>query len=474
MKSVHCAAVDLGATSGRVIVGSWNGRRLALTEVRRFANQFRSLAGNDYWDLPYLWQEVRAGLTSALGRFPGLASVGVDGWGVDHVLLDARGRLVFPPCAYRDGRTAPFAARLGRRGINEIYALTGIPNLAFNTSLQLQETLASCPNIPEVAARCLFVPDYFNFLLSGRMANELSISSTSQLLSVGGRSWCTEALAHFGIPERWFSKPLASPRRLGPVTGIAGMRGVLSVLVPGHDTACAYAAMPAAADGSDFYLSSGTWSLLGFESDVPVLGKDALAANVTNERLGDGRYSPMKVCIGLWLLEQILPEMRSRPRTAPEWRDLIRDASLVPPSRALLDVADSSLFNPPSMRGAIDAMLGRLGARPPRSLAAYVRLICDSLGKGHADALRGFERLTGRSFRRILMVGGGSKNRLLCQATADAAGVPVASFSLEGAVVGNVASQLVALGAVDDLSAFRRLHSEGLSPRVFRPRGRAT
>ena len=455
-------------------MGSWDGRRLALTEVRRFANQFRSLAGNDYWDLPYLWQEVRTGLTGALGRFPGLASVGVDSWGVDHVLVDGRGRLVFPPSAYRDSRTAPYSARLARGGINEIYALTGIPNLAFNTSLQLQETLSTCPNVRKLAERCLFVPDYFNFLLSGRMVNELSISSTSQLLDVSGRSWCGEAMAHFGIPGRWFTKPLASTRRLGPVTGVPGLKGVLSILVPGHDTACAYAAMPAAADGSDFYLSSGTWSLLGFESDVPVLGGDALAANVTNERLGDGRYSPMKVCIGLWLLEQILPEMKSRPRTASAWRGLIRDASRVPPTRILLDVADPSLFNPPSMRSAIDAMQRTRGARPPRNLAGYVRLICDSLGNGHAEALREFERLTGRSFKRILMVGGGSRNRLLCGATADAAGVPVASYSLEGAVVGNVASQLVALGAVRDLATFRRLHAETLSPRVFQPRNRSS
>ena len=186
MKTVHCAAVDLGATSGRVIVGRWDRRGLRLTEVHRFPNQFRSLAGHEYWDIPGIWGQVRAGLVKAKGLFPRLASVGVDAWAVDHVLTDARGRPVFPFHAYRDTRTAAGSARLGARGIDRIYALTGIPNYPYNTSLQLEETLASSPGVAAVAARCLFIPDYFNFLISGRMINELSVASHSQLIASTG------------------------------------------------------------------------------------------------------------------------------------------------------------------------------------------------------------------------------------------------------------------------------------------------
>jgi len=470
MKPVHCAAVDLGATSGRIIVGTWTGRGLALTEVHRFPNQFRSLGGHEYWDLPYLWGEVRAGLLKARRRFRGLASVGVDSWAVDHVLVGRSGRPVFPVHAYRDGRTAGASERLGRRGIGRVYSLTGIPNYPYNTSLQLQETLRAFPRVADVAARCLFISDYFNFLLSGRMVNEISIASHSQLLDVRRAQWSRDALDFFGIPSGLFGRPALSPRRLGPVAGIPELRGVVSLLVPGHDTACAFAAMPAEADGSDLYLSSGTWSLLGFESDKPVLGVRALATRVSNERMGDGRYRPLKSCLGLWLLERTLPSFGSGRRTAREWRQLVAAAGRVPAPEALVDVTDPALFNPASMRGAIDAQLRKRGARAPRDLTGYVRLICDSLGRGHADAVRAFESLAGRAFRRILIVGGGSQNRLLCQATADSAGLPVESFSLEGSAVGNLAAQLVALGEVAGVEEFRSVLSRQLTGVCFTPR----
>ncbi len=470
MKTVHCAAVDLGATSGRVIVGGWGRRGLALTEVHRFPNQFRSLAGREYWDLPYLWSEVRAGLAKAKRRFPRLASVGVDGWAVDHVLVDARGRPAFPVHAYRDTRTLAASERLGLRGIDKVYALTGIPNYPYNTSLQLQETLAAFPGMRGVAERCLFVPDYFNFLLCGRMVNELSIASHSQLLDVNGADWSPAALRHFGIPSGWLGKPALSPRRLGGVTGIAELKGVVSVLVPGHDTACAFAAMPAAPDGSDLFLSSGTWSLLGIESDVPLLGRDALMERISNERSGDGRYRPLKSCLGLWLLEKVLAGFSTRPGSASAWKALIAAAARARPPEDLLDLTDAALFNPPSMRAAIDAQLRRRGAVLPRDLAGYARLICASLGRGHADAVHALERLSGRQFRRIVIVGGGSQNRLLCRATADAAGLPVASYALEGAAVGNIASQLIALGAVRDIAAFRAAYSPQLRKEEYLPR----
>jgi rhamnulokinase len=470
MKPVLCAAVDLGATSGRVIVGRWAGRGLALTEVHRFPNEFRSLGPHEYWDLPYLWAEVRSGLAKARRRFPRLASVGVDSWAVDHVLVDRRGRPVYPVHAYRDGRTAAASGALGRRGIDRVYALTGIPNYPYNTSLQLQETLRAHPGMGRVADRCLFISDYFNFLLSGRMMNELSIASHSQLIDVRGHGWSRAALDFFGLPPHLFAPPALSPRRLGPVTGVPELKGVLALLVPGHDTACAFAAMPAAADGSDLYLSSGTWSLLGFESERPLLGPGALALKISNERMGDGGYRPLKSCLGLWLLERTLLAFSSRPTKPGAWRLLLAAARAAPAPAGLLDVTDAALFNPPSMREAIDRQLKRRGLRGPRDIAGYVRLICDSLGRGHADAARAFERLAGRAFKRILMVGGGSQNRLLCQATADAAGLPVASYSLEGSTVGNLAAQLVALGEVPGMDAFRRIHARHLEGAAFSPR----
>jgi rhamnulokinase len=470
MKPVQCAAVDLGATSGRVIVGEWGQRGLVLTEVHRFPNQFRSLAGHEYWDIPGIWSEVRAGLVKARERFPKLASVGVDAWAVDHVLVDRKGRPVHPVYAYRDTRTSGASKRLARRGIERVYGLTGIPNYPYNTSLQLQETFSSFPRLADVASRCLFIPDYFNFLISGRMVNELSIASHSQLIDVRASDWSGAALRYFGIPRRLFGAAALSPRRLGTAVGLPELKGLVSVLVPGHDTACAFAAMPAVADGSDLFLSSGTWSLLGVESDVPFLGSGALEARVSNERSGDGRYRPLISCLGLWLLERILPSFSSRPATASDWKLLIAAASRSQAPGCLLDLSDPTLFNPRDMRAAIDAQLGRRRAKPPGKLAGYVRLICASLGGGHAAAVRSLERLAGRRSRRILMVGGGSQNRLLCQATADACGLPVASYSLEGAAVGNIAAQLVALGEVSDTAAFRAVFARQLARVAYNPR----
>ena len=477
---VFTAAVDLGATSGRVILGAWANHRLTLNEVHRFPNTFRTLGAHDYWDLGTLWHEAQTGLRQAVAALPRgakLASVGVDTWGVDYALVNDAGRLVFPVHAYRDARTQPGLQRLGntRAVLERIYAATGIPNVFYNASLQLEEVVAHCPALEDLATRCLFLPDYFNFLLSGRMENELTIASTSQLIDVHSTDWSRPALDHFRVPPQWFSKPVLAGTKLGWVKNFPELAATQVIAVPGHDTACAYDAMPASPDGTDLYISSGTWSLVGFESDTPVLGHDALTARISNERIGDGRYRPLTNVIGLWLLEGTLKDFASRPKSDKEWTALIgaaeklnRGSELARDS--LLDVSDPTFANPPSMKAAIDAQLKRRKIPAPKNLADYTRLICDSLGRGHADAMRSFEKMTGRKFRRILIVGGGSKNRLLCQATADAAGVPVVSFSLEGTAVGNIASQLIALRAVKNLATFRQHLSANLKQTVCAPK----
>jgi rhamnulokinase len=470
-KAVHCAAVDLGATSGRVIVGTWTGQALTLTEVHRFPNQFHSIGGHDYWDVPGIWAQIVHGLRAAKERFPNLASVGVDAWGVDYVLVNDSGRIVFPTHAYRDSRTQPGLQRLAntRAALERVYAATGIPNVFYNSSLQLEETVAHCPAVTDIATRCLFLPDYFNFLLSGRMENELSIASTSQLIDVHGAGWSRATLDHFRIPATWFTPPICANTVLGPIRNFPELKGAKVIAVPGHDTACAYDAMPADPEGGDLYISSGTWSLVGFESEKPVLGPEALAARISNERIGDGRYRPLTNVIGLWLLEQTLKDFAARPHNDAAWQKLISAASKLGRPSTLLDVTDPAFVNPTSMRAAIDAQLKKRKLPAPKTLAAYTRLICDSLGQGHADALRAFERLAGRTFRRILIVGGGSRNRLLCQATANASGLPVHAYTLEGTAVGNIASQLIGLRVIRNLPAFRAVISRQLKATVYRP-----
>ncbi|OHE81589.1 MAG: hypothetical protein A3G75_05435 [Verrucomicrobia bacterium RIFCSPLOWO2_12_FULL_64_8] len=327
----------------------------------------------------------------------------------------------------------------------------------------------SCPAVTDLATRCLFLPDYFNHLLSGRMENEFTIASTSQLIDVHSTGWSRATLDHFHLPAQWFTPPVLSGTKLGRVTRLPALKGAQVIAVPGHDTAAAYDAMPADPAGGDLYLSSGTWSLVGFESGTPVLGPEALAARISNERTGDGRYRPLTNVIGLWLLEGTLKDFAGRPRTDAAWAALIRAAEKLPAPPVLFDVTDPAFANPPSMRSALDAQLKRRQAAPPRNLAGYTRLICASLGRGHADAMRAFERLAGRKFKRILMVGGGSRNRLLCQSTADAAGLPVVSLSLEGTAVGNIARQLIAFGAVQNLATFRAHLTQNIRQTLYRP-----
>jgi rhamnulokinase len=472
---VYLAAVDLGATSGRVILGIWKNQKLNLKEVHRFQNAFQSIGAHDYWNIAGLWEQIQTGLRAAQAALPkgaALASVGVDTWGVDHVLVNDAGRIVYPVHAYRDSRTQAGLKRLGntRAALERVYAATGIPNVFYNASLQLEETVASCPAVADLATRCLFLPDYFNFLLCGRMANELTIASTTQLLDVHSTDWSRAALDHFRVPAQWFTKPVLAGARLGRVKNFPGLEKTQVIAVPGHDTACAYDAMPASPDGTDLFLSSGTWSLVGFESDTPVLGADALAARISNERIGDGRYRPLTNVIGLWLLEGTLKDFASRPKNDAEWAKLINAAEKLPAPAALLDVTDPAFANPKSMKAAIDAHLKKRRLPAPKNLAAYTRLICASLGRGHADAKTAFEKMSGRAFKRILIVGGGSKNRLLCQATADASRIPVLSFALEGTAVGNIARQLISLGAVKNLASFRALLGKGLKQTTYAPR----
>ncbi|MEO6001966.1 MAG: FGGY-family carbohydrate kinase, partial [Opitutus sp.] len=373
--------------------------------------------------------------------------------------------------AYRDARTQPGLKRLAntRAALERIYAATGIANVFYNSSLQLAETVASCPAIEDLATRCLFLPDFFNFLLSGRMENEFTMASTTQLIDVHSTDWSRPTLDYFRIPAQWFTQPVLAGTKLGRVKNLPALKLAQVIVVPGHDTAAAYDAMPADPAGGDLFISAGTWSLVGFERDQPVLGHEALTARISNERIGDGRYRPLTNVIGLWLLEQTLKEFAARPRTDAEWAKLIKAAEKLPAPAMLLDVADPAFGNPASMRAAIDAQLKKKRVAPPKNLAGYTRLICASLGRGHAEAMRTFERLSGRPFKRILIVGGGSKNRLLCQATADAAQLPVVSFALEGTAVGNIASQLIALGAVKNLRTFREHLSRNLKQTVYQP-----
>lgn len=464
------AAVDLGATSGRVIVGNFSAEGLSLTEVYRFPNAFRQLGKHAYWDLGGLFDHIKAGLLEAKKAFPNLASCGIDTWGVDYVMLDDAGRLVFPAHAYRDQRTEPLLAKLVAAGDDaQLYEWTGIPGINYNTGLQLHESLQTYPQLRDLCDCVLHLPDYFNFLLTGKRLNEVSICSTGQLLPVSGEGFSHRALKYFGILEYWFSGPTKAGRRLGPVQEVEELETLEVVLVPGHDTSCAFEAIPRI--GSDLFVSAGTWLLAGGLTRQPATGAAAFKYGVSNERAGDGAPRPNKILIGLWLLEQLLPAFAERPESAADWDALIAAASEHPASETLLDSEDRvAFFNPPNMKAAIDGQLAALGVSPPEDLAGYTRLICDSLGQSVGTAVGKMGELTGETFDNLVFVGGGSRNGLLCQRAADLSGLPVTSYALEGTAVGNIGYQLLALGEVESLDDFREVVRKGAAAQTFQPR----
>lgn len=470
MEKTFVAAIDLGATSGRVIVGAFSKQSgLELNEVYRFPNGFSNLSGFSYWDIGGLFDHIKAGLLKATQLYPRLASCGVDTWGVDYAMLDAGNRLVFPVHAYRDVRTEPLLAGILEAGDDrKIYEWTGIPGINYNTILQLSESVKAVPSLKDSVARILNLPDYFNFLLSGEMRNEVSILSTGQLLDIGSMEYSTENFDYHGVPLNWFKPAAKAGERLGAIKDVDGLDGVEVILVPGHDTSAAFEAIPPV--GNDLLVSSGTWMLVGALTEKPIAGEAGYALGVSNERAGDGSYRPNKINMGLWLLEQILPAFKERPSDDAGWLSLIEAAEAEPPPAVRIDIRDRALFNPADMKVAINDNVRAQGGEPPASLAGYVRLICDSLGAGVADVAAKFADILGTDFDNIVIVGGGSKNRLLSQRIADFAGLPVTSYALEATSVGNMAYQLRALGAVDSLAEFHSILARGLQATVYKPR----
>ncbi|WOO41611.1 rhamnulokinase [Rubellicoccus peritrichatus] len=470
MKRTHCAAIDLGATSGRVIVGSYSNDGLELTEVRRFPNAFHRLGKNEYWDLGGFFSEIKKGLIEAKKIFPELASCGVDTWGVDYAMVDRSGRLVFPVHAYRDERTEPLLKKLKSSGKDKnIYDWTGIPGINYNTTLQLAETIAKYPHLKDVVDRVLLLADYFNYQLCGAMANEFSLASTGQLLQIDGDHFSKETLDFFDIPKSWFAGPTKAGRKLGKVSSVEGLDDVEVVLVPGHDTSCAFEAIPQI--GNDILISAGTWLLTGGLTEKPATGEEAFELGVSNERAGNGGHRPNKILLGLWLLEKTLPAFETRPSSEAEWKALIEAAEDEAAPGFSIDTSDQTLFNPTDMKAAIDANLKRQGVSElPQTLPAYTRLICDSLGRSVAQTVEKFSRMTSTQFDNVAIVGGGSKNRLLCQRIADFSGLPVTSYNLEGTAVGNIGYQLLGLGRIDSLDTFRANVSKDLTKHVYEPK----
>ncbi|WNI20632.1 rhamnulokinase family protein [Streptomyces sp. ITFR-16] len=466
------AAVDLGATSGRVITGRVGPGTLELTEAHRFANTPVRLPDGLRWDVPALYQGMLDGLRAA-GRGGPVASVGVDTWAVDYGLLDADGSLLGLPFHYRDARNDQAAERLPEGcGPQELYAVSGLQHLPFNTVFQL---LAHRGTAQWGTARTLLLmPDLLVHWLTGAVGAERTNASTTGLFDARSGDWSDALIGRLGLPRSLFP-PLREPgdpagTLLPHVAEFTGLPAATPVTtVASHDTASAVVAVPARE--RDFaYVSCGTWSLAGLELDAPVLSEESRAANFTNERGVNGTVRYLRNIMGMWLLEECR-RVWEREGAAPDLGGLLADAAAAHPFAAVIDPDDVSFLAPGDMPARIDAYLRRTGQSPPRAPGGYVRCVLESLALAHRRTLRQAAGLAGRDPARIHLVGGGSRNELLCQWTADASGLPVTAGPAEATALGNILVQARAHGLLDGLAAMRRLVSRTQELRHYEPRG---
>ncbi|AQS71466.1 rhamnulokinase family protein [Streptomyces pactum] len=466
------AAVDLGATSGRVILGRVGPDNLDLTEAHRFANTPVRLPDGLHWNMLALFQETLDGLREA-ARTGSVASIGVDTWAVDYGLLDADGVLLGTPYHYRDSRTDDAAQRVWPRvGPEELYRITGLQHLSFNTVFQLASAAGSSQS--DAARTLLLIPDLLVHWLTGTIGTEATNASTTGLFDARTGTWAGALLDRLSIDPALLP-PLRHPgdpagTLLPHVAAHTGLDASTPVItVASHDTASAVAAVPAT-EPHFAYISCGTWSLAGLELDAPVLTEDSRAANFTNELGVDGTVRYLRNIMGMWLLEECrrIWEARGLPAHIPV---LLAEAARSTAFGAVIDPDDPVFLAPGDMPERIREHCRRTDQPVPDGRGAVVRCILESLALAHRRTLRQAAELAGRDITHIHLVGGGSRNDLLCQLTADATGLPVIAGPTEATALGNILVQARAAGLVADLAAMRRLVASTQHLRRYTPRG---
>jgi len=457
-------AIDVGAESGRVMAGLWNGKTLRLEEVHRFPNGPVYLGDSLRWDVVRLWAEIQSGLALAARKYgQAIVSVGADTWGVDYVLLNRHDEMLGQPYAYRDARTNGMMERAFRKvPRSEIFAQTGLQFMQFNTLFQLLAAKQRTPELLDATDCLLFMPDFIHWALCGSRVAEFTIASTSQCLNPLTRNWATGLLKQFGLPGRMFPKVVPPGTRLGALRpGVADRTGLGKVNVvapPAHDTASAVAGVPTANTGKAnwAYISSGTWSLMGAEVNQASLSARTQELNLTNEGGLDGTYRLLKNIMGLWLVQQCKRAFDARGRKY-EYGELAQMAAKAPALRSIVDPDDLRFLNPPDMPKAIQDFCRETKQPVPKTEGELVRCAYESLALKYREVLGWLEELTGNCIEVIHVVGGGSKSAILNQFTADACQRPVIAGPVEATAMGNLLVQVRASGELSSLGEMREV-----------------
>ena len=451
-------AVDIGASSGRHIVGRVVDGRMELREVYRFENKLVRRDGHLCWQLDELEKNVVAGLKACREAGYSPATVGIDTWAVDFVLLDAAGRRIGDSVAYRDERTAHTREELAEAlPFAELYARTGIQYQPFNTVYQLAALQKEHPEQLAAAKTFLMVPDYLHYRLTGVLSNEYTNATTTALVNARTGAWDDGLIARLGLPRGMF-QPIRMPgtvlgRFTREIREAVGFDAAV-VLPATHDTGSAFLAVPAR-DGRAAYLSSGTWSLLGVENAAPLTGADSMAANFTNEGGYQRRYRYLKNIMGLWMIQSIRRELGRQTGHTPGFPALIDAARQAAGFASAVDADDPRFLAPASMIGALRDACAESGQPVPATTGEVMQCVYNSLALDYSRALETLQSLTGKTYTSINIVGGGSQDGYLNQRTADATGLPVFAGPVEGTALGNLIVQWIAAGEYADLQAAR-------------------
>lgn len=466
MSTRHFAAVDLGATSGRVILATIAEGKISMEEIHRFADPIIQMQGHFYWDFPAIYKSVVEGLAKIAASGVAIESIGIDTWGVDFAMFGEDGALLRLPYCYRDPHTtdAPekFFERMPRK---ELYEKTGIQIMNFNSVFQFDTLRRNNCSALNAAEKILFIPDALAYLLTGEAVTEYTIASTAQMIDPRTKLWDEDILNLLGLSADKFGRMVMPGQKIGQLTAevqrLTGLGAVPVVAVASHDTGSAVAAVPAE-DENYAYLSSGTWSLMGIESAEPIISERSFELNFTNEGGIEGTIRVLKNICGMWLLERCRAEW-------PEmgYAELITAAESAESFRSLINPDAKCFANPESMTTAIVDYCNATNQPAPETIGQFVRCIFDSLALRYRQVVEMLRELSPVAIEKLYVIGGGARNQMLNQCTANAIGIPVETGSSESTAVGNVMMQAKWAGAVDSISQMRAMIRESLDDGVL-------
>ncbi len=473
-ENIKVLALDFGASSGRAIVGDFDGKKITLNEVHRFSNDPVILTGTIYWDVLRLFHDIKTGLLKAK-KEGNIKSIGIDTWGVDFGLLDKDGKLLDNPVHYRDKRTNNIMPEVFKKlDKKRFYEITGNQFMEINTVFQLAALQKQRPEILKQTQTLLLMPDLFNYFLSGKMSTEYTIASTTQLLDAKSKKWSSEIIENLNLPQKIFTDIVEPGTKIGNLNADIceelGLNPIDIIAVAGHDTQAAMAAVPTQED-EFIFLSCGTWSLLGTELNEPIINEHSEKLNITNEGGCESKTSFLKNIIGLWLIQE---SRRQWIREGKEYSfgELEKMAVDVGYIDAFIDTDAPEFVPSGNIPQRIKDYCKCTGQYVPKNEAEIVRVIDQSLAVKYRFALEQIEAAVGKKYKAINIIGGGIQSRLLCQLTSDVCNKEVIAGPVEATVMGNIALQLMALGKIKNLKQARQIISNSEKIAIYKPQNK--